>query len=432
MTPQGHLTVWAPITDEAALRSLLQSMNRQPGVVDPDNALVPFSRLDTVHFSRFVILDDRTVDDIRRAYHQEPPPFTLALAFLADFDGPRSAFIDDLLRVAGDGLGKIFACCGFDPRGGDLRAWIGEHSLEPAANYVNWIGRTRLQVREEAKLRDFLCTWLRGPGVAAVANLSPVEIHKKLRELVKGSDVKLTPAAPTPLGYRVRHAASFLAALALIPLLLLFSPILIPLLLLYTIVLRWREIRDPEVDERADRDRIRLLAELEDHDITNQFTAMGTLKPGAFRLFTISTALVAANWAARHLYGRGHLARVRSIHFARWVFIDDRKRLFFASNYDGSLESYMDDFINKVGFGLNLVFSNGIGYPRVKYLILGGAKDEQKFKRYIRRHQLPTEVWYDPHPGLTAVDLARNTRIREGLERRHMTETQAREWLQLF
>jgi hypothetical protein len=35
--------------------------------------------------------------------------------------------------------------------------------------------------------------------------------------------------------------------------------------------------------------------------------------------------------------------------------------MLFASNYDGSLESYMDDFINKVAWGLNLVFSNGVG-----------------------------------------------------------------------
>ena len=137
-------------------------------------------------------------------------------------------------------------------------------------------------------------------------------------------------------------------------------------------------------------------------------------------------------WGARHFYTRGRLARVSSIPFARWVFINDRKRLYFSSNYDGSLESYMDDFINKVGFGLNLVFSNGIGYPRTNYLVFDGAHDEQKFKRYIRRHELPTEVWYNAHPGLTAIDLARNTRIREGLQKRSMNEAETCAWLALF
>jgi hypothetical protein len=114
------------------------------------------------------------------------------------------------------------------------------------------------------------------------------------------------------------------------------------------------------------------------------------------------------------------------------VFLDDKQRLLFASNYDGSLESYMDDFINKVGWGLNLVFSNGVGYPRTDWLVFGGAKDEQKFKRFLRRHELATDVWYNARPGLTAVDLARNTRIREGLERPRLTDAEIRQWLQLL
>ena len=65
----------------------------------------------------------------------------------------------------------------------------------------------------------------------------------------------------------------------------------------------------------------------------------------------------------RHVFNRGNLAGVKTIHFARWVFLDGKRRVFFASNYDGSLESYMDDFIDKIAWGLNIVFSNGFGYP---------------------------------------------------------------------
>jgi hypothetical protein len=92
----------------------------------------------------------------------------------------------------------------------------------------------------------------------------------------------------------------------------------------------------------------------------------------------------------------------------------------------------MDDFINKVAFGLNIVFSNGIGYPRTNWLILEGAKDEQTFKDYLRRHQIPTEVWYNAHPGLTALDKWRNSLIREGLEKPSMTDSEIQEWLRLF
>jgi len=63
---------------EAALRSLLASMNKSAGVIDPFNTLVPFGQLDQVHFARYVILDDATVDDVT-AYGMPRPAYSLSL-----------------------------------------------------------------------------------------------------------------------------------------------------------------------------------------------------------------------------------------------------------------------------------------------------------------------------------------------------------------
>jgi hypothetical protein len=63
---------------------------------------------------------------------------------------------------------------------------------------------------------------------------------------------------------------------------------------------------------------------------------------------------------------------------------------------------------------------------------LEGAKNEQKFKDFLRRHQIPTQVWYNAYPGLTALDRKRNALIREGLEQSSMTDSEIRQWLQLF
>src|SRR5205085_11337727 len=186
------------------------------------------------------------------------------------------------------------------------------------------------------------------------------------------------------------------------------------------------EKTDPELCERCDAAHSDDLALLEDHDVSNQFTAMGSLKPGMLRQWTTIAAFFAIDYAARHVFNRGGLARVRTIHFARWVFLDGRKRAVFFSNYDGSLESYMDDFINKVGFGLNIAFSGGIGYPRTRWLFMDGCSDERKFKEYLRRHQVPSQVWYKAYPGLTAVDLERNGRIRRGLDAESMSEQEVR------
>ena len=197
-------------------------------------------------------------------------------------------------------------------------------------------------------------------------------------------------------------------------------------------LLRRHERRDPEILPRPDPDRRARIAAREDHDVTNPYIVLGYLKPGLFRLSTVIFLLWLADYGARHIFNRGHLARVQTIHFARWVYLNGRKQLFFASNYDGSLESYMDDFINKVSWGLNLLFSNGIGYPRTRWLIRDGARNEQKFKYHIYRHQLPVEVWYKAYPGLTAFDLLRNSRIRQGIERQAVSDNEIREWLNLI
>ena len=125
--------------------------------------------------------------------------------------------------------------------------------------------------------------------------------------------------------------------------------------------------------------------------------------------------LYAINYVTRHVFNHGNLAGVKTIHFARWVFLDGKRRVVFASNYDGSLENYMDDFIDKIAWGLNIVFSNGFGYPRTRWLIADGARDELAFKDFLRLHQIPTRVWYSAYGSLTSANIANNERIRAGL-----------------
>jgi hypothetical protein len=215
-------------------------------------------------------------------------------------------------------------------------------------------------------------------------------------------------------------------------LLLLVSPLLILIAPFYLYQLRRLEKTDLEPYIVDGDDHFDALAKSEDHDVTNPYSALGTFKPGLLRLMTIRGVLLVIDYATRHIIQAGRLGRVRTIHFARWVLIGGTERLGFFSNYDGSNESYMDDFINKLGFGLNLFASNGIGYPRTDWLLLGGSADERRFKEFQRRHTVLTQVWYKAYPGLTAVDLERNTRIRRGLESWSISEQEAREWLALL
>ena len=417
-------------TDE--LRSLLATMNRAPGLADPDNAIIPFGRLQALHFARIVVLEDQTLDDITTAYGLPPKNFPTYLTFLGDFDGDVDDFRREMVRVAGQGLEQIFSfCVDFTP-GSDLVRWMEQHEHRPATMYINWVGRSMQQIREEKALSQALQKRML-ENKSEFRKSSPEEIRRAAKEFVRqevsSQRLKLTPLGKAPLGWRIRK----LLHLIFVPLVLLFfTPLFLLYLPIFLIQLRRREKRDLVIAPRPSADHVRRLAQIEDHDVTNQFTAMGSVKPGLFRRWLFITLLWLIEYTTRHIYTRRYLARVPSIHFARWVYIDDKKRLVFCSNYDGSLESYMDDFINKVAFGLNVVFSNGIGYPRSNWLFFRGAKSEQQFKYYIRRHQLPTEVWYNGHSGLTNFDLYRNSQIRSGLEQPSMTNAQAGQWLELI
>ncbi|MEA3188111.1 MAG: hypothetical protein QOD99_1941, partial [Chthoniobacter sp.] len=380
---------------------------------------------------RLLILDDKTADDVR-AYGLHREPYPLYLAFLGDIDGDEESFVATLARRAKQGLEKLFSCCeGFNDDT-DLLSWMKEHRKPAIANYVNWRGRTVRRVHEEAALREAVETYLTKHESSA-AKLSSRELHAELARFVEteksAGRIILSDESATPLGWKIRNTLHLLGTPLL---LLLVSPLLIAVAPFYLLLLRRLERSDPELCDPVNQGYHEELACGEDHYVTNQFSAMGGLKPGLVRLLTTVAVLSTVNYAARHLVRPGRLGRIRTIHFARWVFLDGTKRMIFFSNYDGSVESYMDDFINKTGFGLNASFSNGIGYPRTNWLVLDGCAEEGKYKEFLRRHTVPTQVWYKAYPGLTAIDLERNRRIREGLELSSMSEEQAREWVALL
>lgn len=432
MTPQSQFTVVAPVAAgrESSLQTLLATLNATYGIANPDNALVPFGKFACLHFARFAILNDPTLADMKMVGLPTPQP-PVYLAFVGDCDGSARDRLADLAKRAGDGLRAIFSHCeGFDP-GSDVLAWMLANDKPIAASYVNWVGRTVLQIKQESALQRVLAAKLDRRPLASEAEAQ--HRRRQLLELVEeeiaAGRLALTPAEPTPSGWwlaKITNAiVGALFAVLAAPFLILLAPLLI-------LALRRREKNDPEICPRPDPDSLVELHRLEDYDVTNQYTALGSLKPGKFRLWVVSLVLMAIQYTCRHIFTRGYLARVQTIHFARWVFLDDKTRVLFTSNYDGGHQAYMDDFINKVAWGLNIVFSSGLGWPQTDYLIKRGARREDRFKYYQRRHQLSTQVWYKAYPGLTLNNLQRNALIRRGLERRRMNDAQALAWLQLL
>jgi hypothetical protein len=432
MTPQSSFMVLAPIepSREGELRELLASMNEGPGRVNANNGLIPFAKFDQLHFARLLILDDKTTADAE-VYGLRRKPYPLYLTFLGDIDGNENSFLKGLTELAVNGLRKLFSCCQGFGDDTDLLRWMKKHRQPSIANYVNWPGRTVRRIREEAALQEAIESHLNRE--ISLRDLSAQEIHANVVQFVReeknSGRLKLSEESPTPFGWWIRNSLHFAAMPLLV---LLLTPLLVVLAPFYLIRLRQLEKTDPELCPTVDQGYTEELSRGEDHFVTNQFSAMGSLKPGLVRLLTTVGVLSTVDYAARHIVRPGRLGRIRTIHFARWVFLDGTKRMIFCSNYDGSVESYMDDFINKTGFGLNASFSNGIGYPTTNWLVLDGCGDERKYVEYLRRHTLPTQVWYKAYPGLTAIDLERNSRLRQGLELSSLSEQQANEWVALL
>ncbi len=158
MTPQSNFMVAAPIaarTRGCAACTARDHEQPSAGVVDPNNALVPFARFERLHVARFVILHDQTLDDLAQ-YGETFPDAPVWLVFLGDCDGhSRCDAARSSRRYAGAGLARIFSHCeDFDD--GDLLAWMRRHTATPAAQYINWVGRTVRQIREEAALHAAL------------------------------------------------------------------------------------------------------------------------------------------------------------------------------------------------------------------------------------------------------------------------------------
>ncbi len=127
----------------------------------------------------------------------------------------------------------------------------------------------------------------------------------------------------------------------------------------------------------------------------------------------------------------GFLGNVGTVHFARWVHLPRTRNYAFLSNYDGSFESYLEDFVTKVNAGLNAAWSHCVGFPKVKNIFVEGTEDGDRFKRWARGSTRPTPFWYSAYPEQTVEIIRRNALIRDGLVRAR-SASEAEAWFDLF
>jgi len=105
-----------------------------------------------------------------------------------------------------------------------------------------------------------------------------------------------------------------------------------------------------------------------------------------------------------------------------------RHRLLFFSNYDGSWESYLGEFIDRAAYGLTAVWSNTMGFPPTEHLVCGGARNEEAFKQWTREHQIATQVWWTGVTHSTVQNIRDDIWIRRRLDR-SMSDAELLTWM---
>lgn len=421
MPYQLGVTIRAQVAAEQAvpLRDWLAKMARN-GAAD---SLFMFGRMRGLHFAKLFVLDEVTDLDGQR--------IPASLVLMTEVDAPLRPHLAELIDVGGAGIDQAFGFCAGYPGAGTRRAriaWLARHQVRASAVYVNTVGRGLQQIRQEARLHDVLEEYL---DQGDWGGRAPDDLRRELRAYVAGrADLAwaMRPPAPPSLRFRMREAihevAVPLALLALLPALAAILPV-------WAVLIRISEQSERPVTQQPTLEHLDELADYEDFVAQNPFAVVGFIRPGLLRLVTIRAVMFAIDYAVRHVYNHDDLAGIKTIHFARWVPLDGWRRMTFASNYDGAVEAYNDDFIDQVRWGLNAAFGNGAAYPPTRWLFWGGAKYEQQFKNTLRIHQVPVPVWYSAYPALSAANIENNARIRAGL-RGAMTPADAERWLSLL
>ena len=440
---QNGLTILTAIREghEDPLVAVLKEVNE----AIPAHPDIAFDDLERVHFIRWVVVPAMTDE------HGRYSPGQLMLS--TNYDEPLKAHLNELYDVGQDALHRIYEhCVGYPEPAHRSReavtAYLRAHDVGYDTLYVGTRGRTVTQIRREDSLRAAIQEFLDDQREdSSFREQSPRAIRSAIQSFVR-STPELTWAEEVPATVPPRWpwpwdglvAAGGITFLILVPaiggaigvgwqVLAAELGLILLVALAYLGWLRRREARDEQDPPVTDYDHVAQLASKEDRIVQNQMSSVTAIKAGWLRSLTLYAVLWTIDLAGRYVYTSGRLGSIPSIHFARWVAINEGTRLVFFSNFDGSWENYLGDFIDKASEGLTAVWSNTIGFPRSRFLVGAGAKDEQRFKAYARNSQVLTDVWYSAYRDLTVQNINNNSAIRAGLFR-EQTPAETETWLQ--
>jgi hypothetical protein len=423
--------------EEIRVSLLNAQMSEQP---------VEFGKVSTLHYGRWVILS-------RDSFRDEPAiPVGTRLVLTTNYDGIGNDHEDyhlaELVTQLTQYIDDLYECCVGYPEPEERteesrKNFLKKGLIRTSAFYNGAPGRSVSQIHQEDALHQHIWKFLKNKkwdeGTPAV------EIHRAIRQEID--------SRPEFEWTKEKAGVQGIKWLSLIAYGVLFI-VMLPLIIGWLIYLFiFHELWDKKVtlaQSELDDTKINELKKVEDLFPQNQFTQVAVLKPGFARRLNFRIWMFRTRVLAGDIFVKGKLLNIPTIHFARWVLIDKNRHVLFFSNFDGNWEQYLGDFIDQSGWGLTAIFSNTVKFPRTnlmgvlgiipgmpltfpgtKFVLTGGAYDEEHFLAWSRSTQLPTQVWYCPYRHLSRKHINNNTIIRNQL-RKDLTEEQAKSFLKRF
>jgi hypothetical protein len=421
MTRQEPLTIIAPVKKER-LELLFKTLHQINYYVDQEMPVSSFETIGTIHFARWLVID--FLPSTFEAFNKDVPK----LVFSSNFDGEIQQQINDLCEKASDIIDQLYEHCeGYpaltDRNVGSRVEYLNRYMIRPSAFYRGAPGRSLQQIRQEDQLHTKLRNYL---DSKSFDNYSAKNIQRELRDHILNDPAYQWVRTPVTLP-RINWFGMF--GLGIVILLLL------PVILIWVLLVQFGYERHDAYftmkRSQLNEEKIRDLEEYEDIEFQNQFSQLVRMKPGKVRLITYKAFMLLARGLIRFKFVEGKLMGIPTIHFARWVLFDNNKRVLFFSNFDGSWQQYLGDFIDKSGWGLTGIFSNTSNFPRTKFLVTGGAYDEEHFLAWSRNSEIKTQMWYTAYPHLSIKNVNNNSRIRAELLK-DLNERQAADLLKLI
>ncbi|RTL43663.1 MAG: hypothetical protein EKK48_07915 [Candidatus Melainabacteria bacterium] len=304
--------------------------------------------------------------------------------------------------------------------------FLKDHIVHPSAYHIGTPGRSQLRINTEQKLHNLIEEHLDSQTEWSNLESLSKSIHESVNQHSNDWCVKIQPRIDRFEWFYARRRTWLLLALILLlgyTLIQNYGLIWIPFaalavssfVILWSAILWHKNATDKFVPSQIRHEHIQQISVREDAAtfVQNHFANVIDVKPGWFRRWNLRLVFLIASlttpWS-----DKGELSGIPSIHFAHWALIDGGKKLLFLSNYDGSWENYLDDFIDKASVGLTGIWSNTVDFPPTKHYTDEGSRNGPLFKQYVRDRQSYSPVWYSAYPRLSVQNIDRNTEIAQG------------------